>query len=176
MNFYTMIDGIIAEIHKREEPDWFRVTGPVSSGNILKIEAQLNIKFPPQLREYLARYGSISSGDKHLHGIFEDKPDDCGGGTLLYHTLEARKEYNLPTKYVVIEEDTFMWMVVLNTETGVVHEYHTSNEEVVATIENSFNEFLMRFLYIAFPDEGWADAISALRITEAQSLLYLNKW
>ncbi|MDQ3230307.1 MAG: SMI1/KNR4 family protein [Pseudobdellovibrionaceae bacterium] len=176
MKFYDMIDGIITEIRRREDPDWFRVTGPVSISNIAKIETRLNLKFPAPLMEYLSRYGSISSGNSHLHGIFEDDPDDCGGGTLLFHTLEARKLYNLPMKYVVIEEDTFMWMVVLDTETGVVHEYHTSNEKIVATIEKSFNEFLMRFLYIAFPREGWAETLNALGINESQKLLYLNKW
>ncbi len=162
MSFYTMIDGIIAEILKRENSGWFSVAGPVSPNNIAKIETQLNVRFPVQMMEYLARYGSISNGDSCLQGIFENDPDYCGGSAILYHTLEARKLYRLPTKYVVIEEDSFMWMVVIDTETGVVHEYHTTNEKIVSTINNSFNEFLMRFLFIAFPGEDWAETINSL--------------
>jgi antitoxin YobK len=118
---------------------------PASGSQISKCEDRLNLKFPDEFREYLAKWGRLSFGPHDYLGI-EDGPFD-----IVLGTERARDRYDLPCNFLVVCDRDGDESVCLDTEMDSsgrfrVIVWDNIYREVSRTRSDSFQSFLINEL------------------------------
>lgn len=112
----TDMDSLISRISQR-----FKIhkTQGASEDLISEAERQLHLKFSPDYREYLSRYGALSFGSTELTGLNIDSYANVVSVTL----NEIHRNKSFPTGCIVVENAGIEGLLVLQREDGVVHEW-----------------------------------------------------
>jgi hypothetical protein len=126
-----------------------RKSKPARDQEIRAAEAALGVSFPPSYRAFLSLYGGISVVNSIISGIVDNAPLDPGGGSVVFDTMRFRKEWHLPSHYIVIQpdEDAPYCLDTRTTDASgemvvVCYELHSEHAGVIAT---SFLDWLERF-------------------------------
>jgi hypothetical protein len=83
-------------------PD-IEIFGGVDLEQINTAEKQLGILFPSEYLTFLSECGSCGVPDAYISGLFKEWDNLTSTGSTLHDTLEARKNYDLPNEYIVLE-------------------------------------------------------------------------
>jgi hypothetical protein len=115
----TDMDYLINKIQERFK---MHITMGASNALILEAERQLHVKFSPDYKEYLARFGALSFGSTELTGLNIDSYANVVSVTL----NEIHRNNRFPAGHIVVENTGIEGMLVIQSEDGIVHEW--SNE------------------------------------------------
>ena len=69
---------------------------------IQKIEATLDLSFPPSYYQFLKKYGCVDFFGDEYYGIWKKDADGTSGSEVISMTLDYRKQYQLPKKYIIV--------------------------------------------------------------------------
>jgi len=80
----------------------FDQAGPVSSAAIRSHEQNLKLKFGPDYKRFLSKYGCVSVGPNELYGVCGD---NASVPSAIHATTSARRDSNFPRNLLVIADD-----------------------------------------------------------------------
>jgi len=97
----------------RASPDLADFVGPRDESLIAAAEETLGLRFPPSYRTFVAELGAGSFGGEELYGVISD--DASGIPEAVWMTLEARRDWGLPSSMIVVYFDGGIDYFVLDT-------------------------------------------------------------
>lgn len=127
-------------------PD-IEIFGGVNKNQIDNAEKELRIFFPNQYASFLSQCGSCGIPDNYISGLFQEWDNLTSTGSTVHDTLEARKNYNLPNEYIVLEymiDENYYLLKVSDkerVEDGEVYSVDISIDGNLHTYNKIFNSF-----------------------------------
>jgi antitoxin YobK len=149
MRFEPMLE-VLSGLFK-DHQDLIDIGQPASDSKISKCEDRLNLKFPDEFKEYLAKWGQLSFGPHDYLGI-DDGPFD-----IVLWTEKARDRYKLPNNFLVVCDRDGDESVCLDTDKDSSRRFRiivwdNINREVSRIRSDSFQSFLINELNEWFTD------------------------
>lgn len=94
-------------------PDWMHFVGPGDPDAIRLAEIALGLRFPPSYRQFLLDYALGFFGAKSFSGVKDANFEVGSSSNTVWETLSCRRDYNLPTNLVyiqngILDEDFFL--------------------------------------------------------------------
>ena len=124
-----------------EEPEFY---GSNSEENISKVEDALQLKFDDFLKAYLIEYGGGGIPDLlHTNGILSGDPLSDAVDTLLGATVYARREFQLPHHFLVINSGFPCDVLVLDIHSGTIYSYDMRSKVRSSTLYPNFKNYLL---------------------------------
>lgn len=118
--------------------------GSNSEESIGKVEYALQLKFDDFLKAYLLEFGGGGIPDLlYTNGILPDKPLDDSIYTLFGATVYARKEFQLPDNFLVINSGFPSDVLVLDTDSGIIYSYEMLSKNRSSTLYPNFENYLL---------------------------------
>ncbi len=77
-------------------------SGPVSNADIQKYEKILDLKFGPDYKQFVSKYGCLVVGSNELYGVCGDNKSIP---SAIHATLSARRDAQFPLNLLVIGDD-----------------------------------------------------------------------
>lgn len=110
----------------------------VPEESIGEAEKALEIKFSPEYREYLLRYGIAAYNGHELTGITKSERTN-----VVAVTKAAREKYpDIPLNLYVIEETGVEEVLIWQSEEGKV--YYSSPNQPLTELCESFREYILK--------------------------------
>jgi hypothetical protein len=104
-------DDTRALAHRLVEMGELWVCQPATAADIAAVERRVGLPIPISYRDFLLTFGAVGSGDDFISGIFGDKPECEGTGTIIGDTFRLRHGMDLPHHLLVVKsgDDEVPW-------------------------------------------------------------------
>ena len=80
----------------------FDQSGPVTAADIQRHEKNLKLRFGPDYKRFLSKYGCVAAGPNELYGVCGD---NASIPSAIHATLSARRDPKFPPNLLVIGND-----------------------------------------------------------------------
>jgi hypothetical protein len=133
--------------------------GPQSEAAITTLETALNLRLPPDYRDFVGHFGGLAIYDTHVSGILENDALSRNAGWLYGDTLRFREEWELPPYLLVLQADEDA-PFCFDTRHGrssdlpvVCFELHSKAQWQVAS---NFGEWLQQYVFATWESDDSA--------------------
>ena len=145
---------------------FYTIKGERADAVIVKAEELFGIKFSKQNYEFLKSVGYLSFWGNEFYGICKDNFSGSYTGCSVEATLQDRKEYSLPKKWLVIYDFDDGYMGYLDysqlNEDGeppvIMAIYNGQEYVVVEKVADDFGDFLLSLVeqQLSNQDQGFS--------------------
>ncbi|MDO4628284.1 MAG: SMI1/KNR4 family protein [Planctomycetia bacterium] len=137
---------------------------PASEESIQEVEKTLGLKFPPDYRRFLLKWGFLEfcyTYSHEIYGIVHDDPKQDKYGSVLGLTLDCREYAELPEHYIAFysDEGDEIWCIDTQDpdERVVVWDFfgHYLARIVIYSFVDMLYQFAANERRVIIDDQGW---------------------
>jgi hypothetical protein len=114
-------------------------SGPVNSAEIQRHEEKLKLKFGPDYRRFISKFGCVASGANELYGV-------CGDNgsipSAIHATISARADDQFPRNLWVIADDGSGRKFCVDSSDNL----YFCDRTTCSKMDKSFEDFAMEWL------------------------------
>jgi hypothetical protein len=117
----------------------YEQSGPVRASEIQHYEQELKLRFGPDYKRFLSKYGCVAAGPNELYGVCGD---NASIPSAIHATLSARRDAKFPQNLLVVGDDGSGRKFCVDSHDSVF----VCNRNTCVKSGQSFEDFAVKWL------------------------------